>query len=45
LFERAWLFKQVRRARNDLQLFFTPEAREGFLIQFNDKLVGSADDE
>src|SRR6266511_516233 len=27
LFERARLFKQVRRARNDLQLFFTPSRR------------------
>jgi hypothetical protein len=45
LFERARLFKEARRAQNDLHFFFTPEAWEGFLIQFNDKPVGAADDE
>jgi hypothetical protein len=41
LFERAMLFKEARRARNDLHFFFAPEACEGFLIQFNDKPVGA----
>src|SRR5262245_25671511 len=45
LFERARFFKEVRRARNDLHLFFAAKAREGLPIQFNDRLVVGADDQ
>ena len=45
LFERAGLFEEMRRARNDDQFFGTCQLGEGILVHLNDGEIFSTDNQ